>query len=91
MKLNKPNRITLVVLSTFAIMMAMSLITSIESIMLLMGDTKCNIRDWHYGKSEYVSEHWHYGWTHWLYIIMGACLAIVQIVRIVIILEEENE
>ena len=86
--MKKLNKITIVILITFSIMMVMSLITSNESVMLLIGDTKCNLKEGHYGK-EYVMEHWHYSWTHYLYILMGVCLFIVQIANVVNIVEED--
>jgi len=69
-------------------MMAMSLITSLEPVMLFLGDWKCVNTD-HKHYNGYPRIHWHYSWTHWLYIIMGVLLSIVQIARIAIITGED--
>lgn len=87
--MKKINKISVLVVVTFTILMIMSMITSNEQVMLFMGDTKCDVKEFHRGH-EYVLEHWHYSWTHWLYIIMGVCLVCVQIARVIIITEEED-
>lgn len=87
---NKLNRISLIIISTFIVMITMSLITIIPQVMEFMGDFKCNVKEFHYGTGDYVLEHWHYGWTHWLYIMMGLCLFIIQIIRVIFIIEEKK-
>ena len=89
--MSKTSRVTIIVVSTFIVMMIMSMITALEPVMIFLGDTKCDYLGFHYGNHNYVKGHWHYGWTHWLYISMGCCLFLIQIAKVVVIAEEKGK
>lgn len=45
------------------------------------GDEFCRIYGYHYDMV-YNTDHYHWGWRHWLFLFMGICLFIIQIIDI---------
>lgn len=95
MKINKTTNISLRVVFLFSLAIVLSFIP--EHLHSCFGDEYCNglITNIETGKIEYYFHYggthqnweWHWGYRHWLFLMMGISLSIIQIVNIVKIIE----
>lgn len=97
MKLDKSTKISIRIILMFSFAMAYSFIP--DYMHEFFNDTFCSSGSGYFMYSNniegigshwqfcnYAGEHqstWHWGYRHWLFLLMGICLSIVQIVNII--------
>lgn len=82
MKLNFWSEISLRIVLIFIFFILASFIPELDIMHQFFDDKLCNnIADYHNGNS-YITEHYHWGYRHWLWIFMGIILAIIQFVKL---------
>lgn len=89
MKINVINRVKIDVILIFTIAIFVSLIP--ENFKEFFGDVYCtNIKDFHYGTNSWYEPHYHWGYRHWLFFLMGFTLFVIQIIDIIIKVNKDN-
>lgn len=102
---NKHLKVSLNIVAVFVVVMLVSFIP--DQFPKFFGDWQCEGRSYSYvdvgnGRFDYktigcdhgVNNHlpsWHWGYRHWLFIIMGLLLFVVQVIRIGGIINEDEE
>lgn len=98
MKISKQIKISIRIILLFTIAMCISLVP--DYAYNFFGDEYCTgyimnpathvlEKFTHYGYC-HESPEWHWGYRHWLFFTMGFCLAIVQIVDIVYLIDKKE-
>lgn len=88
--MNKFTKISLNIVAVFAVAMAMSFIA--DNMHSFFNDWYCkgaiHGNGCMYGEYNHDPT-WHWGWRHYLWMLMSVCLFIVQAVRIIQIIEKD--
>lgn len=92
-KLSKPQKISIRIIFLFVSAIIISTIP--DYLHNFFGDWYCTIAngncDYGGGFGHHSFETWHWGYRHWLFFVMGLCLAMVQVVSIISTISNENE
>lgn len=89
MKITKFEKVTLIIVLTFSIAILMSFIG--DSLHNFFGDYYCTITNCKYAGA-FAGHEWptyHWGWRHWLFMLCGLCIFIVQLTRVIIIIDND--
>lgn len=89
MKTSKLMLITLRIIFVFVVGIIMSYFG--DQLHSFFGDNYCTVYlDYHCPDNGHTFPTYHWGWRHWLFMFMGICLFILQVVDIVITIDKKE-